>query len=406
MNNKELKKKMLKEQEEMNKKNRAIEQNIDLIKIIYQVYAGQVLKMDLRDVCITWGIYESEASFNYAIDRLIKDKVLRKEILQNTKNVVIVAKASVVKYLGGTHSIEFKDNIVRENCYKTKIYLKMKPGKSEKTVDDFIQFVNENTTFLIKNNDVESSYKFFEKHTNLSVIGEESRKIAIQKNLNGRKNVNKDIEVAKTESTMIAYDKSLASLKNMGLQFRYLPKKNLYSVYIIDSSENLKKGLISSKIATMLKIFYKQIEITNHTGILANIDIHILVRDSNRAYSLQKTIKDTIKDKKGSQMILNYLMNDINTKLQEGTDKPKISYTDSSIKNELLRLNNSYNGFNLKIQIDNLDISDRLDIKYRIAKSIESRINKKEQALKEKLRKEIEQELREKIMLELQTKGD
>ena len=98
---------------------KAMVENIELIKVIMNIFNGQVLYMDLQDFCIKFKIFDTAEGFAYSVEKLIKAKVLKRTTYPNTPYVVLVAKTCVNRYINNIDdSIDFSATQVRLNCFK------------------------------------------------------------------------------------------------------------------------------------------------------------------------------------------------------------------------------------------------------------------------------------------------
>ena len=111
---KEEKEMTVKEQREIN----LIVENLELIKVIMKVFQGQVLYMDLQEFCLRFKVFDTGEAFGYAVEKLIKGKVLKKTIYPNTNYIVLIAKTCVNRYMNNVY--DTLNNLI-DDKYEEKI---------------------------------------------------------------------------------------------------------------------------------------------------------------------------------------------------------------------------------------------------------------------------------------------
>lgn len=405
---KELRKEERKE-DKINRENKLITQHIDLIKVMYLIFGGQILNQDLKDFCLRYKIHRNENEYNVAIDTLVKSKILKKDILLNTTFVVLIAKSCVCRYFGSKKSVEYSQIKIRENCYKYIIIKDIARNKKileTYTLNDVINTLEQYSTVLTKKNNAKASYDFFTKYLTLDEeVGKSIRDYALYKQyfcIAQLPNVTV-VEVEKPKE-ILDYKTSLATIRDLGIYTKYY--NDTLTLYIADTQDNFICSTVAKKIATVLNTLKEQIDKVEHLNKLNNINIVILMRNKNNAIKLNQGFRLNYTDENGAKAVKHTFVNSLNKAIKKQNYGFKLKYKDKELEpqNFIYNLDNVFmaEGFNLKIQIIDCNLDEKLTMYKRTETLVKARIEQKEKQLKEKLRKEIEEELRAKIIKEFE----
>ena len=129
-----------------------IENNIDIMLVLINIFKGQVLNIDLQELCIALNICEDENEYKGLINKLIKNKLVRMKKFATTTNNVIIANAPVTNYFG-VNAIKYSAETVVRNSYISHI---IKTRYVNSNINALIQYLEENTTFLSRKRRVET----------------------------------------------------------------------------------------------------------------------------------------------------------------------------------------------------------------------------------------------------------
>lgn len=403
---KELRKEKRKE-DKINRENKLITQHLDLIKVMYLIFGGQILNQDLRDFCLRYKIYKSENEYNIAIDTLVKNKILKKDVLLNTAFVVLIAKSCVCRYFGNKKSIEYSQIKIRENCYKyiiIKNIIKKQNVLESYTLDDVIKVLEQSSTVLVKKNNAKASYDFFTKYLTLDEeVGKSIRDNALYKQYSHISQL-PNVTVTEVEKPIeiLNYRTSLGTIRDIGIYTKY--HNNKLTFYIADIQDNFICSTVAKKIATVLNTLKEQIDKVEHLNKLDSINIIILMRNKNNAIKLNQGFRLNYIDKNGAKAKKHIFVDSLNRAIKKQNYNFKLKYKDKELEPQdfIYNLDNTFiaEGFNLKIQIADCNLDEKITMYKRTETLVKARIEQKEKQLKEKLRKEIEEELRAKIIKE------
>lgn len=414
--NKEEKKEMTaKEQKEI----KLIIENLEFIKVLMRFYKGQVLYMDIKDFCLKYRIFNTEDSFEYAVEKLIAGKIIKKTIFPNTNYVVLIAKACVVEYFKEnkdkknkrkkrkSDSIEFSASQVRLNCFRNVIIIK-NIKRPECSLDGFFEFINEHSTFLNTKYDIKSAYDFFNRHLELNESAEQSYKCALYRNTKGLKTETIGSEKDELED----YKNSLDTFVNMNIYTYYNGDKFVF--YILDVCDNLNSEKTGKKVGMVVGTLYEQVKQLSMADKLDTIEFVIVTRDDVRhdkvIYSFRKTyykehVVTSTEDKNKKVVLIKaykeYLLDAVNTASNKRVNSIKVEYTDKNKDSQdMFSFVNTYYtqyGLNLNISVLNAKLNDRLNMYTRIANVKQGRKTKQEKELEKKIRNKIENDIRKEI---------
>ncbi|MBQ8998015.1 MAG: hypothetical protein IJ086_04890 [Clostridium sp.] len=404
-NNNDNKEMSVKEEREI----KAINENIELIKVIMKVFNGQVLYTDLQAFCINFKVFDTAEGFAYSVEKLIKAKVLKKTTYPNTSYVVLVAKTCVNKFINNIDdSIDFSSAQVRLNCFKNAMmvsYMK----RPDCSLDRFISLINEYSTFLHSKNDIELGYKFFSKHLKLNDMAQKSYKCAMYRATKGLKRVE---TVGSEEDNLISFKNSFATFVNKNIYTFY--SNNKFTFYILDVSDNLNAEKVGKKIGTVIGTIYEQVEQLSLTNKLDTVEFIIVARDKVRhdkiinsfrkSYHTIHTITahdtENVNEIGKSVMIKEYkeyLLDAINKSVVSRVLSIKTKYSDRDRESkDMFSFRNTFEtqyGLNINIRVVDANLNDKINMYTRVANIKASRKARHEKELEMKLRAKIEDEI-------------
>ena len=107
-------------------KDMIIANNIGLVEVLYYIFKGQVLEMDIKEFCLRYEVYQTEKEIDTVIKKLINSNIIKINKLVNTNNNVIVAKAPIYKFFGEEgKTTRYSVETVTRNTYVNNIVTKM-----------------------------------------------------------------------------------------------------------------------------------------------------------------------------------------------------------------------------------------------------------------------------------------
>lgn len=382
-----------KEQREIN----LIAENLELVKVLMEVFNGQVLCMDLKEFCIKFEIFDTGEAFDYAVEKLIKGKVLKRRIYLDTQYKVIIAKTCVNKYVNGVNdSIDFSARQVRLNCFRNAIMVRAMKRPSC-SLDEFLRLVNYNSTFLNAKYGVESAYKFFNAHLKINEIGNKSCRCALYRNSKGLKNVETK---GSQDDELVGFTNSFDTFVNKDIYTFH--SKNKFTFYILDISDNLNSEKVAKKISSVIGTLYEQIEQLSLLDKLGTVDFVVVARDSVRHEKIVNAFRKTYYkehvtargEKKLIKAYQEHLLEATNTALDKRVNNIKVEYVDRNKESsDIFMFRNTYEtqyGLNVNIKVLNANLNGRLNMYTRVANLKTASQSKHEKALEKKLRAKIE----------------
>lgn len=402
---KEEKEMTVKEQREIN----LIVENLELIKVIMKVFQGQVLYMDLQEFCLRFKVFDTGEAFGYAVEKLIKGKVLKKTIYPNTNYIVLIAKTCVNRYMNNVDdSIDFSSSTVRLNCFKNAVMVK-EFNRPDCTIDMFISSINHFSTFLHSKNDTESAYNFFNQYLELNEIAEKSLKCARYRNSKGLKYVE---TVGTKEDELLDFKNSFDTFVNRNIYAFY--HHNKFTFYILDVSDNLNAEKVGKKIGAVIGTFYEQVEQLS-LNKLDTVEFVVIARDKVRrdkvvgafrkSYNKEHIITSA-EAKNDSELgkktlikaYREYLLDAINMAIKKRfISTPKVKYVDRNKESkDIFMFRNVFEtqyGLNINIKVLDANLNDRLNMYTRVANLQIASQSKHEKALEKKLRAKIEADI-------------
>lgn len=359
-----------------------IESNIDIMLLLLNIFKGQALNIDLQELCIALNICENENEYKGLINKLIKNKLVRFKKFSNTTNNVVIANAPVTNYFG-INAVKYSAETVKRNSYIAHI---IKTRYINTNINDLINYLEENTTFLSSKRRVETCYKSFMK---LNKNGEEARLEAIyreEKRKVNLKNMKKDEELVDKE---LVYEYTMQTLRERDI---FISKeKGRYKVFIMDNKNTYTLSKVAEKIALVLCLlsFQTDLELEEYK----KLDVLVLVRDEKAKEKLENNF--ILKYSGGEKVNVDRMINEKANKIHNNI---KANFEYQYKNKEIYILKNPYSeqveAFKtLRIKIENADTEKKHNS------------NMKASALVERKRELREQEIRKQLLAELRAKG-
>lgn len=364
------------------KQNEIIANNIKLIEIIFYIFKGQVLDIDLKEFCLKFELYQTEGQYNTVVKNLVTSNILKVKKLVNTNNNVLVAKAPVYNFFNQEgKTTRYSVETVTRNSYLAYILCTRLNVNIQKDIKSIVKFLEENTTILSTKRDIESCYKMF--NGKLTEQGEEAKKEALYRE-EKRKSKLKHIEKVELKDIEIMYSETLQTLRERDIYFI----KN--HVIITDNNSDYILSNLANKIGAVIRVLMEQVEVKN----LDRIEIVVLVKDKASKRRLEDNF--IMKYKDGQKINID---ESINNAIKKGGCMLRANYVYRNItKNGTYELENTYKVYqevytNMRIYIENTDIA------YKHNSDL------KAQALIEYKQKQKENNIRKQVIEELRAKG-
>lgn len=359
-----------------------IESNMDIMLLLLNIFKGQVLNIDLQELCIALSICKDENEYKGLINKLIKNKLVRMKKFATTTNNVIIANAPTTNYFN-INAIKYSAETVVRNSYISHI---IKTRYVNSNINDLIKYLEENTTFLSSKRRVETCYKPFMK---LNENGEEARLEAIyreEKRKVNLKNMRKDEELIDME---LVYPYTMQTLRERDI---FLSKeKGRYKVFIMDNKNTYTLSKVAEKIALVLCLlsFQTELELEEYK----KLDVLVLVRDEKAKEKLENNF--ILKYSGGEKVNVDRMINEKANKIHNNI---KANFEYQYKNKEIYILKNPYSeqveAFKtLRIKIENADTEKKHNSNMKASALVER---------KERLKK---QEIREELLAELRAKG-
>lgn len=359
-----------------------IESNMDIMLLLINIFKGQVLNIDLQELCIALSICENENEYKGLINKLIKNKLVRMKKFATTTNNVIIANAPTTNYFH-INAIKYSAETVVRNSYISHI---IKTRYVNSNINDLIKYLEENTTFLSSKRRVETCYKSFMK---LNENGEEARLEAIyreEKRKVNLKNMKKDEELVGKE---LIYEYTMQTLRERDI---FISKeKGRYKVFIMDNKNTYTLSKVAEKIALVLCLlsFQTDLELEEYK----KLDVLVLVRNKKAKEKLENNF--ILKYSGGEKINVDRMINEKAKKIHNNI---KADFEYQYKNKDIYVLKNPYNDQTeafkmIRIKIENADTEKKHNS------------NMKASALVERKRELREQEIRNKLLAELRAKG-
>lgn len=360
------------------KQNELIENNIKFIEILFYIFKGQVLDMDLKELCIKFEVYQTEAQYDTVVKNLITNKIIKIKKLVNTNNNVLVAKAPVYNFFNlEGQTTKYSVETVTRNSYLAYLLCSRLQIDIQKDIRKVVEVLENKTTLLSLKRDVQSCYKMFENK--LTGEGEEAKKEAIYRE-EKRKSKLKNIEKVELKEMNLMYSETLQTLRERDIYFI----KN--TVIITDNNSDYILSNLSKKIAIAMKTLVQQVNIEN----LDKIDIIVLVKDKASKTKLENNF---ITKYKGGQKV--NIDKAINKAIKKGGCMLRANYVyKSTTETGVYKLENTYKSYSemfdkLRIVIENTDIAYRHNSDLKAKALIEYKQIQKEQTQRAKIIEEL-----------------
>lgn len=359
-----------------------IENNIKLIEMMFYIYRGQVLDLDLKEICMKYKIYETENQYKNVIKNLINADVVRVEKLVNTNNNVLIVQAPVYNFynLEGK-TTRYSIETVTRNSYLTYMLKTVMKYNENEGVLSLRDDLENTTTLLSLKENVESCYKMFDNI--LTEQGKEAKKEDIYRACKKREKLKNRKEEVVEEIENLMYKNTLQSLR----------RKDIYFVkgtmIITDNNCNFRLGTLTEKIGMAIKTVIEQVEIDKK-----RLDIVVLVKDKSSKNRLENSFISRYKD----DVVIN-IQSSLNNAIQSEGSGYKANYElqEKESVNSLYVFKNTYieSGIfaTIRIKIFNTNIA------YKHNSDL------KQQGLIEYKKKQKENSMRKQIIEELRAKG-
>lgn len=376
-----------------------IANNMELLKVLMMVFRGQALLLDFRDFCLRFNICMSESDFDYTIEKLIKNKILKKKVFAGTTNTVLVAKTCVNRILlGEDDSVDYSYNQVKLNCFKNYLIVNNFTRENE-SLDSFIYRINKQSTFLHVKNDVDKAYSFFCSKLDVNDIGKFSYKTAKYRKTKGLKKVD---TIGSEKDEMKGYTNSFDTFANKFIYTLY--KDNKFTFYILDLDNNVTSSRVAKCIGAVVGTLYEQVEQEDLYSKLKNIEFIVVTKDKTRVDKIWNTFrkeynKETFVHGIGVKTIKahkEFLLDCTRRALNKRVNNIKIRYTDvdkSSTDVITFKNGNPEYGLNATIRVLDAGLNSRLNIDDKVARQKQNAQVKYENSIKAKYRKQMEEEI-------------
>lgn len=344
----------------------AIENNINLIEVLYYYFRGQVLEMDLKDFCLKFRIFETERQFQNAIKKLVSKDVLKIEKLVNTNNNVVIAKGIVYTYFGQEgKTTRYSPDTVVKNSYLNYIFQNRTNINPKISIEENSKSIAQNSTFFSTKRDVMSCYNMFK-----TVLSEEG-KVALKDSLyteEKRKVALKNVQKVNMEERDITYLQTLQTLRERDIYVGRVPVQKeegtlwRYKVFLLDTNSVFTLTNVANKIALTLRVFYQHLD---HEHMDYTIDFIVCAKSEETKKKLERNFVTPRKNRDADINVdkaVNKALSIRNTSnFMEYVYEKKIK---SKGNQDIYILENVYNRPNkklrtLRIYVDNIDVGTR-----------------------------------------------
>lgn len=357
------------------KQNEIIENNIGVVEVLYYIFKGQALEMDIKEFCLKCQIYKTEEDVSRVIKKLINSNIIKINKLVNTNNNVIIAKAPIYRYFGeGRKTTKYSVETVTRNSYINFIVTKALNLKAN-SIKELAELIEKRTTLLSTKRNVSSCTKIFEKKlTRYGEIALEDAYIREEKRKRNLKNIEKAEVVVK--ETMV--DETLQTLRERDIYV--VESKTEYKVFIINNNADFRLSSLAKKIGLVLRVFAQQLEIQE------NLDIFVYMKSDVAKEKLKNNFVNVLSDGKVKINIDKSINKEV-----EGT-QININFELKDIKDDMYVLENiyTYNTIQkMKIKLINTDISNKHNSDFKSLRLVESKKELKEKSIREELLAEL-----------------
>lgn len=361
-----------------------IENNIKLIEIMFYIYRGQVLDLDLKEICMKYKIYETENQYKNVIKNLINADVVRVEKLVNTNNNVLIVQAPVYNFYGFEgKTTRYSIETVTRNSYLTYMLKTVMKYNENEGVLSLRDDLENTTTLLSLKENVESCYKMFDNI--LTEQGKEAKKEDIYRACKKREKLKNRKEEVVEEIENLMYKNTLQSQRRKDIYFMK------GTMIITDNNCNFRLGTLTEKIGMAIKTVIEQVEIDKK-----RLDIIVLVKDKSSKNRLENSFISRYKD----DVIIN-IQNSLNNAVKSEGSGYKANYElqEKESVNSFYVFKNTYieSGIfaTIRIKIFNTDIA----YKHNTDLQTQALINNKKEKQKKKEQLELLQQLQQKGLL-------
>lgn len=373
--------------------------NLELLKVLMRVFRGQALLLDFKEFCLKFRICFNEDNFDYIIEKLINNKILKKKVLAGTTNTVLVARTCVNRILMNENdSIDYSYNQIKLNCFKNALIVKNFIREDE-SLDTFIDRVNEQSTFLYTKNDVDKAYAFFSSKLDINEIGESSFKCAKYRKTKGLKKVN---TIGSEKDEMKGYTNSFDTFVNKFIYTLY--KDNRFTFYILDLDNNVTSSRVAKCVGMVVGTLYEQVQQVDLYSKLEEIEFIVITKDSSRADKIWSSFrniyyKETLVQGVGIKRIKAYqefLLESTQRALSRRVNNIRVRFSDVNKDSESVitfKNNNNEYGMNTTVRILNADLNSRLNVDDKVTRQKQNAQIRYENSIKAKYRKEMEEEI-------------
>lgn len=240
-----------------------IEKNIKVMELLYFIFRGQVLDMDLKELCLVLKICSTEGQYRNIIKNLVNGDIVKTTKLVRTENKVIVAKAPVYRYFEQIRkTTKYSVEVVTRNSYMSYILQKRLTILEDEDIEELAERLKNKTTLLAKKRDVLACYQPFMER--LTDSGLEAYKDALYNEQKRKKSLKKGEQKSgepeeELEHRGIAYKETLQTLVERDI-YVIRTKQGGYKVAMTDNNSEFVFSNLIKKIALIVKIFGLQIE--------------------------------------------------------------------------------------------------------------------------------------------------
>lgn len=376
-----------------------IANNLELLNVLMRVFRGQALLLDFKEFCLKFRICFNEDNFDYTIEKLINNKILKKKVFAGTTNSVLIAKTCVNRVIAGEDdSIDYSYNQIKLNCFKNSLIVKNFTREDE-TLDTFIDRINEQSTFLHVKNDVDKAYSFFDSKLDINEIGEGSYRCAKYRKSKGLKQVK---TVGSEKDMMQGYSNSFDTFVN---KFIYtLHKDNKFKFYILDLDNNVTSSRVAKCVGMVVGTLYEQVQQIDLYGKLEDIEFIVVAKDSSRVDKIWSSFrniyyKETLVQGVGLKKVKahqEFLLESTGRALSRRVSNIRVRYADINKDSRDIitfkNINIEY-GLNATVRVVNADLNSRLNIDDKVTRQKQNAQNRYENSIKAKYKKQMEEEI-------------
>lgn len=373
--------------------------NLELLKVLMRVFRGQALELDFKEFCLKFNICISADSFDYTVEKLINNKILKKKVFGGTTNSVLIAKTCVNRVIMNENdSIDYSHSQVKLNCFKNALIVRSF-DRYDESLDAFIDRINKQSTFLHAKNDVDKAYAFFSDKLDINEIGEGSYKCARYRKSKGLKQVD---TIGSEKDEMQGYSNSFDTFVNKFIYTLY--KDNRFKFYILDLDNNVTSGRVAKCIGAVVGTLYEQVQQIDLYGKLEDIEFIVVAKDSSRVDKIWSSFrniyyKETLVQGVGLKKVKahqEFLLESTGRALSRRVSNIRVRYADINKDSRDIitfkNINIEY-GLNATVRVVNADLNSRLNIDDKVTRQKQNAQNRYENSIKAKYKKQMEEEI-------------